>query len=628
MRWIHGIRSAARKAIPALISAAVSLTLVSAGAASITPAAQQVVDRYVEVTGGRSALAGDRRLHEIGTVTGFGFSGTAESWRVRPDRERSVMHLGPLTATEGVCGDRAWRQLSGQAVAWLDGTELEDALTSMWFDAERWCESDQGGGQIELAPRRAPHRAGGASLRITPPHGTPRLLEFNAAGFLDVAHAKIDQLAIEQISRDYRPAAGRVRAGRQTQHRPDAPSNDLDVQVLTTDVPAALDDTLFLPGVAETDIAPLFPPGVKSVEVPLTFRAGVPTLRVSVGAHPPASFLLDTGATLSCVDSAYALRLGIVGAGTLQIQGAGAQASVHIARIDSMRIEGAAGAALTMRDMRFVLLDLTSSLHATMEDGLAGILGGDILSRAAFTVDYDRHALTFEDAATFVADAAADTLHLTLASGVPLVMATLDSLDTGLFRLDTGSANGVDLHPAFVASHHIAARVHHAVATEMQGLGGAVKARYFRARSLQLGRQVARVPIASISTASTGAFTSENIAGNIGNLILNRFRCTFDYTHRLLYLVPSATFDQELRLGTMRLRPEQAGWRVWAEPSGPRRLHSGDLITDIEGDAISVLSSVQLSSRLRAATPGDPLRLGVRRGEAAKRIVLSYPASP
>src|SRR5436309_5620241 len=48
-----------------------------------------------------------------------------------------------------------------------------------------------------------------------------------------------------------------------------------------------------------------------------------------------------------------------------------------------------------------------------------------------------------------------------------------------------------------------------------------------------------REPMLTFSGASSGALASEDYAGNIGNQILQRFKCTFDYERRVLYLEPS-----------------------------------------------------------------------------------------
>ena len=50
-----------------------------------------------------------------------------------------------------------------------------------------------------------------------------------------------------------------------------------------------------------------------------------------------------------------------------------------------------------------------------------------------------------------------------------------------------------------------------------------------------------------------GALASEDYAGNVGNQILDRFKCTIDYDHKTVYLEPGKRYakrDQFSRAGT------------------------------------------------------------------------------
>src|SRR5258708_33451580 len=77
--------------------------------ASISPAAAAVVKRYLEVTGGAAAFAAESTTYTHAHVSGFGFSGTYESWSARPYRHLSKMALGPFTLSESSIGGTAWR---------------------------------------------------------------------------------------------------------------------------------------------------------------------------------------------------------------------------------------------------------------------------------------------------------------------------------------------------------------------------------------------------------------------------------------------------------------------------------------------------------------------------------------
>ena len=61
----------------------------------------------------------------------------------------------------------------------------------------------------------------------------------------------------------------------------------------------------------------------------------------------------------------------------------------------------------------------------------------------------------------------------------------------------------------------------------------------------------------SVAHATEGAFASEDFAGNIGNRILERFRVTFDYERRHVYLEPGKRYldrDHLTRCGVLMTR--------------------------------------------------------------------------
>ena len=77
--------------------------------AAITPEAARVVGRYLAATGGAAAFAAESTAYTRAKVTGFGFTGTYESWVARPDRQYSRTALGPFELAEGDDGRKAWR---------------------------------------------------------------------------------------------------------------------------------------------------------------------------------------------------------------------------------------------------------------------------------------------------------------------------------------------------------------------------------------------------------------------------------------------------------------------------------------------------------------------------------------
>jgi predicted aspartyl protease len=113
---------------------------------------------------------------------------------------------------------------------------------------------------------------------------------------------------------------------------------------------------------------------------------------VFLNGEGPFDFVLDTGATLTCVDQEIARRLqlpaarGVVGVGA----GVGGSGKMEILRLDSLRI-GAARAG----EMTVCALDLKHTDAIGLE--IDGLLGLNFLRSFRVTLDFQRNVLHLRD---------------------------------------------------------------------------------------------------------------------------------------------------------------------------------------------------------------------------------------
>ncbi len=121
----------------------VSAAIVFAGAACVAadelPKAETILDKYVEVTGGKAAY---EKLHsEITTgkmeVVGKGISGSVMSYRVEPDKsytEIEIQGIGKMR--EGSDGSTFWSLSAFQGPHLKDGDEKAQARMAGQFNSE------------------------------------------------------------------------------------------------------------------------------------------------------------------------------------------------------------------------------------------------------------------------------------------------------------------------------------------------------------------------------------------------------------------------------------------------------------------------------------------------------------
>src|SRR5262245_23446402 len=93
----------------ARLSTCLAVLLLAPSVHAAPPSARAILERYVDVTGGRAALDADTALRWQGRITDAGMHGTFEAWTHAPDRVLRVERVGTLRTKEGLDGTRAWR---------------------------------------------------------------------------------------------------------------------------------------------------------------------------------------------------------------------------------------------------------------------------------------------------------------------------------------------------------------------------------------------------------------------------------------------------------------------------------------------------------------------------------------
>jgi len=578
--------------------------------AEITPEAQAVVDRYLGAVGGRAAWAGEASMRVKGSLSAFGLSGSVEQWTERPDRSATVTVIGPFTLREGMDKDRAWRVDQNGKRAMLDGKDLEDARSSTWFGNEQWLALDQGGGRVSLAGREQDSLGAYQVLEIVPPVGRSRQVWFSErTGLIDRELTRRDNRTVTSRQSDYRLAAGRTRPHRTQIEVEGMPLNTATLVIDSVWVGVPIEPAVF--AAPRSEVADWrFLRGKGPAKLSFTYSLRHVWVRASVNGLPPADFLLDTGASVTVIDSAYAAAHGIKAEGKLQAAGAGAAGGAALGRIDSLRVVGPDGDGVALAGQNVAVLSLSPYLAPFFFREVSGVLGYDFISRFVLEVDFDRSLLVLHDPGTFVYAGAGKSVPLTLAGNIPVVKARIDDQYEGEFRLDIGSGSTVDLHGPFVARHGLQQKA--AVRHQVQGggFGGSFATTVTRMKKMEIGPFSWTEPMILFSGATSGGLASEDFAGNIGNHILERFKVTFDYERRVVHLEPGARFGQRDYFTSAGVRLGKIDGRVLAlevlpgSPAAQAGIKVVDQIVAVDGKPVESYTIDQLSEMFEHGPEG------------------------
>jgi hypothetical protein len=293
----------------------------------------------------------------------------------------------------------------------------------------------------------------------------------------------------------------------------------------------------------------------------------------------PAEAWLDSGASVTVLDTAFARQLGTSAHGQMQAVGvAGAVSGVQLANVD-MQV-----GHLLFPDRQVAVVDL-KAIGEVVQRPVQVIVGRDVFDHAIVDIDFRSRSLQLLPRETFVAP---DTTPIPLlASGalraVPVI---IDGVQTSAV-LDLGNGGSLLVDRAFAEAHHLLS----GRPTSALLAVGADGARASTAAVLDKV-QLAGVTLRDVPVTAPRGLASQAPA-NIGLAILSRFHLTIDFAGGRMWASPyddaSTAVFQKNRSG-LAVVPQGDRLRItFVSPHSPAARGGwkvGDLITAIDGQPI------------------------------------------
>jgi hypothetical protein len=265
------------------------------------------------------------------------------------------------------------------------------------------------------------------------------------------------------------------------------------------------------------------------VTLPLTRRGNYLFAPSHVNGRTTGDMLIDTGSTLTLIDtgSANRLQLPVVGEGeTLGIAG---RASFEFRRAESVTLAGVGVdhnrlAALSMR-----------KLAGGGNLALGGIAGFTAFAGHPFTLDFPNQTLTVYRRDAFTPPPDAERHDLLSFHGLPAVVATLGGGQDVLLIIDSGANNAISL-PDYCKDWPRILATRASSAGQSHGVGGAIQTHQGWLRRVRVfGLQLDGVPV-TFEPQPTGFISNRYVIGRIGTLALAAFQLTFDLQNRSVWI--------------------------------------------------------------------------------------------
>ena len=586
--------------------------------------------RFKAATGG-PAWDSVVALRSEGKLTTGGLSGkVSEIEDTRTGKRLSRVDLGAIQAAEGFDGAHPWEQDPGGEVTAHDAPEsLEVARTDTWLTTRGFLQP--GFAQAEVSPPREQVEGGARYLVVdaTPSGGRKVALWFDAQTSLLARTAmRRDRKIVTSVLDDYRAVpvpAGSVRiAFHSAQDSADAsghtdPREHEEVALERVTVNPALD--------AATFAMPAMASSAHIEDASGVTRVPFQLINNHIYAEgtidgKPVHFIVDTGGA-NLLTPAAAARLGLEGKGKMAASGVGdAQVDLAFARAHEVRV----GAAVLANPVFFVIdLGSLSAMEGVEADGLVGF---EMFRRFCVTVDYQARVLTLAEPARFTPPPGAHVVPFDLAVHIPVITGKLDGLPVRI-SVDTGSRSSLSLNSPFVRAHDLVKRYDAAPERVTGwGVGGPALAHPARLGTLELGDLAIKDIAGDLSTSDKGAFANPDLSANLGGGVLKRFRVSFDYEARKMYLAPNAgesgpdPFDRSGLwltsegdgLKVVRIAPHGA-----AEKAG---LRDGDRILTVGGEPTKARSIAEWRARFSEQAAGTRLALRVTDGTRERPVEL------
>lgn len=236
--------------------------------------------------------------------------------------------------------------------------------------------------------------------------------------------------------------------------------------------------------------------------------------------------LLDSGAEMTLLDTAFATTAGLAAFGQEEARGTGAGTqSVQFAEGVTLK-----AADKTLQDRMVAILDLTDISQRVVGAPLAVVLGREFFDAGIYAIDIEAGSI---EETTPHAVPASDPLPLQDAHGIKQLGVAVNGVPV-LADFDLGNGNEVLLSRSFAERAGLLAP-ENTLGTKMGGgIGGDVERTLVRVETLEIGGLTLKDVTAAVSPNEKGA------DANVGVSVLRNFRIVVDYEGNRIWLEPRA----------------------------------------------------------------------------------------
>lgn len=589
-----------------IVAVLIMVGLVSIPAAPVT--GQDLSDpyailrQYFAASGGLERLKAERTQHIEGTISVGGMKGVIRIWTEKPGKSRVEAEFGPLRYAEGDNGEIKWiLDTNGkvQKTTKLDEEALKRRDVDRRMADLGYADPESGVFSVTLQGTETVDSVACYVISVANSINTDRCTYYiSTDGFRLVKKVTLrGEKSADTYYGDYREVAGMLVPfyTREIEHRTGQPQ---EIVVTSYRSNPAIDAGLFEPPEQKGKDYE-FTSGQAAENIPFRFVDDHLYIPVTLNGAERL-WILDTGASVSVVDRAFADALGLKTEGDMKGVGAGSTVDVGFATLPPFEIKGIKFGAQTV-----AVIDLDGVIRRMGLD-IVGILGFDFLSRFVTKIDYARELLSFYDPELFDYKGSGRDLDVHVKDGVFEVQAALDSVHAGTWLFDIG-AGMVSLDGRYALREGYAGKP--GLVKTARGAGSEYQIKVVRADRLQLAGFTVHRPLINFGHGGTDTVFAGNKLGGLGNSLFRHFVVYVDYAGERVILEKGERFNQAWPEDKSGL---SVGWTagrdgvevVYVSPGTPAAaagFEKGDVIKSVGGVPVEPLNGVlEIRDLLRA----------------------------
>jgi hypothetical protein len=379
------------------------------------------------------------------------------------------------------------------------------------------------------------------------------------------------------------------------------------------------------PGPAKPDVA------LAPVAIPFELINRHIVVQVKVNGSRPLSFVFDTGDKFGIIDLARATELGLKFGRKVKVGGAGSgQLTGAVVEGSNWTLNGLDGFSQPV-----VLALPFENLASRFGHDFDGIIGSDFIKQFVVEIDYQARVMKLHNKDKFGYAGAGETVPIEFNSqGHPLVDASVTPVGgeaiKGKFIVDLGSGGSLALHSPFVNSHNLLGSGLKTIKSiGAGGAGGQVNGQIGRVSELSIGAYKMAAPTTLFSEDKGGAFANSQLAGNIGQQIMSKFRIFLDYGHARIILEPNKTFGDPFDRASagLALRTEDRNYKTFRitdvlenSPASEAGLKKDDIIIMIDNQSGADLTLTKVNDMFEKPVAR---KITILRGDQTLKVTLT-----